>query len=78
MTPGRVVFIDRKKESDGLKLHDKAGLQSTWVSQLKRGRRTSGLEEAELETLFKISNTMRFSSFTIEGLISTMATADDI
>jgi hypothetical protein len=78
MMPGRVLFIDRKKQGNGTKLHDKAELRSTWVSQLKTGRHTSGLEEAKLATLFQFFNTTRFSSFTIEGLVSTLAKADDV
>jgi hypothetical protein len=72
MTPGRVLFIDRKKEGGGWKLCDKAELRSVWVSQLKRGRHTSGIEEAQLETLFKWFNKTRPSCFTIDGLISTL------
>jgi hypothetical protein len=72
MTPGRVLFIDRKKEGGGWKLCDKAELRSVWVSQLKRGRHTSGIEEAQLETLFKWFNKTRLSCFTIDGLLSTL------
>jgi hypothetical protein len=73
MTPGRVLFIDRKKEGGGRKLYDKAQLRSIWVTQLKRGHHTSGLEEAELEKLFQFFNETRLSCFTLEGLISTLS-----
>jgi hypothetical protein len=76
MTPGRVLFIDRKKEGGGRKLYDKAELRSAWVSQLKRGRHRSGIDEAELETLFKFFNETRLRCFTIEGLISTLANGE--
>jgi hypothetical protein len=76
MTPGRALFIDRKKEGGGRKLCDKAELRSVWVSQLKRGHHTSGTEEAELETLFKWFNKTRLSCFTIEGSISTLANSE--
>jgi hypothetical protein len=76
MTPGRVLFIDRKKEGGGRKLCDKAELRSVWVSQLKRGRHASGTEEAQLETLFKWFNETRLRCFTIDGLISTLVAND--